>query len=60
MSAVHVADALAHEFAPGPDGPLQLAPPPLDLEYLAGLGADRQVDRWRAIAREEALRFEPL
>jgi len=51
LSAVHVADALAEEFARTPQrGEI----PHLDLEYLERLGVAHRVPAWREIAEREA------
>jgi HD-like signal output (HDOD) protein len=60
VTAVHVADALADEYLIAHEDREQLAPAPLDEEYLAELGVADEIERFRAIAREEALRLEPL
>jgi len=60
VTAVHVADALADEVTPPPGIRPGLPPAPLDEDYLTALGMASELDRWRAIAREEAEQLEPL
>jgi len=54
VTAVHVADALAHEVAPAPDAGAGLPPARLDEEYLGSLRVIDQLDHWRSLARAEA------
>ena len=50
VAAVHIADALAHEMAPGPDdGP---PPPTIDEDLIARLGLGTRLDLWRQRARQ--------
>ena len=52
VTAVHVADVLAHEVLPAPKD-LQLPPAQLDEEYLASLNVLDELERWRELARTE-------
>jgi HD-like signal output (HDOD) protein len=49
IAAVHVADALAHEAAPG--GPGGLPGPKLDVALLEALGVAAELPRWRELAQ---------
>ncbi len=53
LTAVHVADVLAHEVLPAREEE-RLPPAPLDEEYLASLSVLGDLERWRTIALEEA------
>lgn len=44
LTAVHIANVLAHEVQPGDAG---IAPPALDMEYLKELGVDDRLEEWR-------------
>ncbi len=54
VTAVYVANLLAHEVAPGPEGE-RLPQAPLDDEYLASLQVLGELDAWRELAATEAL-----
>lgn len=50
LTAVHVADALAHEFSPETFGPIAEAETAIDEAYLESIGAAGQLPAWRAQA----------
>jgi HD-like signal output (HDOD) protein len=56
LSAVHVANALAEEFAPTPQ---RGEVPYMDLEYLERLGVTEKLPGWRELAEREAGAADP-
>jgi hypothetical protein len=54
VTAVHVADALAHEAAPSLATERDVPPPVMDVELLERLGLAGRLPEWRACAEELA------
>lgn len=53
LTAVHVADVLAHEFGPQRNKPP--APVEIDVNYLQSLGMEERVETWRTNCRPQEL-----
>ncbi|MEX2186412.1 MAG: HDOD domain-containing protein [Pirellulales bacterium] len=49
LTAVHVAEFMVNSCRLVPDGVLDPPSPPLDADYIAGLGLSSRIDKWRSL-----------